>query len=126
MFRAVGIEEEMRQLATEGAALPYLLTLLTSAAFLAFGLYGLSGAGKLRRLPLLRSGLVAITAIFLFRAEWGIGSLREGDDAQVAFAVVALLIGLCYACGAVAQREPRPGELRTASSAHDGAASPTA
>jgi len=57
MFRAVGIEEDMRELATQGAALPYILTLITCAAFAVFGLYGLSGAADLRRLPLLRAGL---------------------------------------------------------------------
>jgi len=49
MFRAVGIEEDMRELATQGAALPYILTLITCAAFAVFGLYGLSGAADLRR-----------------------------------------------------------------------------
>lgn len=107
MFRAVGIEEDMRQLATQGAALPYVLTLFTAAAFLVIGLYGLSGAGDLRRLPLLRSGLILIAAVYGFRATWGIGALREGDGAQVAFAVTALLIGLCYARGAL---RPRPRE----------------
>jgi len=57
MFAAVGIEEDMRELATQGAALPYILTLITCAAFAVFGLYGLSGAADLRRLPLLRVGL---------------------------------------------------------------------
>jgi len=99
MFRAVGIEEDMRLLARDGAALPYLLTLVAAGAFAVFGLYALSGAGVLRRLPLLRTVLAAITVIYLFRATWGIGSLAEGDTAQVAFAAAALLIGGCYAYG---------------------------
>ncbi len=68
MFRAVGIEEGMRELATQSAALPYILTLITCAAFAVFGIYGLSGAGDLRRLPLLRAGLVSISVIYVFRA----------------------------------------------------------
>jgi len=109
MFRAVGIEAEMRELATLGAALPYVLTLVTAAAFAAFGLYGLAGAGDLRRLPLLRAGLVTIAVIYLSRATVyeGIAAVRDGDAAQIAFAAIALAIGLCYAYGAVAHRRVR-------------------
>jgi len=107
MFRAVGIERDMRELATQGAALPYVLTLVTAGAFLVFGLYALSGAGDLRRLPLLRTGLVVIAAIYLWRATWATGAISDGDGAQVAFAAIALLIGLCYACGAVRPAAPR-------------------
>ncbi len=106
MFRAVGIEEDMRELATQGAALPYVLTLVTCAGFLLFGLYALSGAGDLRRLPLLRTALAAIAAIYLFRATLygGIAALLDGDGPQIAFAAIALIIGLCYAGGAIAYR----------------------
>jgi len=99
MFRAVGIEEDMRLLARDGAALPYLLTLVTAGAFAVFGLYALSGAGVLRRLPLLRTVLVVITVVYLYRATWAIGAIGDGDAAQVAFAAAALLIGGCYAYG---------------------------
>jgi len=116
MFRAVGIEAEMRELATQGAALPYVLTLITAGAFLVFGLYALSGAGDLRRLPLLRTGLVVIAVIYLYRATWGIGAAAAGDGAQVAFAVIALLIGLCYACG-VLRPAPRQRPRRVLSEA---------
>lgn len=103
-FAAVGIEDEMRELAAQGAALPYVLTLLTCAVFLVFGLYALSGAGDLRRLPFLRTGLVTVAAIYLCRATVyeGINAVRDGDVTQIAFAVIALSIGLCYAYGAIA------------------------
>ncbi len=103
-FRWVGIEHEMRELARQSAALPYVVTLLTAAFFLAFALYALSGAGVLRRLPLLRSVLVFVATIYLVRATilGGIGSVLHGDIAQIAFAAIALFIGLCYASGAVA------------------------
>jgi len=106
MFRAVGIEADMRELATQGAALPYILTLITCAAFAVFGLYGLSGAADIRRLPLLRAGLVSIAVIYLYRATvfGGIAAVRDGDTAQIVFAAIALLIGLCYAYGAFVQR----------------------
>jgi len=110
MFAAVGIEEDMRELATQGAALPYILTLITCAAFAVFGLYGLSGAADLRRLPLLRVGLVSISVIYVFRATLygGIGAVVDGDGAQIVFAAIALLIGMGYAYGAVAHCRPKP------------------
>ncbi len=106
MFRAVGIEEDMLELARQRAALPYILTLITAAGLAVFGLYGLAGAGRLRRLPLLRAGLITTAAIYLYRATLygGISALRDGDSAQIAFAAIALFIGLCYAYGALAQR----------------------
>lgn len=102
-FAAVGIEPEMREMAMQADALPYIVTLLTAAVFLSFGLYALSGAGDLRRLPFLRTGLTSIAAIFLARATIyeGLGAVRDGDGTQIAFALVALTVGLCYAYGAM-------------------------
>jgi hypothetical protein len=48
----------------------WLLLLLGEIAavfFAIFGLYGLSGAGKIRRRFLLRTGLIAISSIYLLR-----------------------------------------------------------
>lgn len=105
VFRAVGIEPEMRELAMQGVALPYILTLVAAAAFLLCGLYALSGAGDLRRLPFLRTALLSLAVIYLYRATiyGGSDAVRAGDGAQIAFAAIALLIGLCYAHGAVAR-----------------------
>jgi len=104
MFRFVGIEEDMREIAAHGAALPYLVTLVPAAAFLVFGLYALSGAGDVRRAPLLRTGLAIIALVYVWRSTWGLGALHDGDGAPIAFAVIALLIGLCYACGVTVRR----------------------
>ncbi len=106
VFGWVGIEHEMRELAEQGAALPYILTLITAGFFLVFGLYALSGAGDLRRLPLLRPVLVLIAVIYLLRATLagGIADVLAGDVKRSVFAAIALLIGLCYASGAVAHR----------------------
>ncbi len=82
------------------------LTLFTAAGFAAFGLYGLSGAGDVRRLPLLRTGLAAIASIFILRGTLlgGIDAVYEGNGAQIAFAATSLFVGLCYAYGAVTRR----------------------
>ena len=104
VFRWVDIEEPMHDLADQNAALPYLLTLFVAAFFLVFGLYALSAAGDLRRLPLLRPVLGFVAIVYLLRATLlgGISDLLAGDVKQVVFAVIALLIGLCYATGFLA------------------------
>ncbi|MBA3428603.1 MAG: hypothetical protein H0U07_08545 [Actinobacteria bacterium] len=111
VFRWVDIEEPMRDLADQNAALPYFLTLFVAAFFLVFGLYALSAAGDLRRLPLLRPVLGFVAIVYLLRATLlgGISDLLAGDVKQVVFAVIALLIGLCYASGflALGKRQKR-------------------
>ena len=104
VFRWVEIDEPMRDLADQNAALPYLLTLFVAAFFLVFGLIALSAAGDLRRLPQLRPVLGFVATIYLLRATLlgGISDLLAGDVKQIVFAVIALLIGLCYASGFLA------------------------
>ena len=117
VFRAVGIEEDMRRLAEQGgAALPYVVTLIVAAGFFIFGLYGLSGAGVMRRLPLLRTALVSIAAVYVLRGTLlgGFGAVAAGDAAQTAFAAVALAIGLSYAAGALAPRRSSQTTARVA------------
>ena len=113
VFRWVDIEEPMHDLADQNAALPYFLTLFVAACFLVFGLYALSAAGDLRRLPLLRPVLGFVAVVYLLRATLlgGIQDLLSGDVKQVVFAAIALLIGLCYASGVLALRGQKRIEL---------------
>ena len=45
----------------------YLASFSATALFGIWGLYGLSGAGRIRRLPLLRTGLLAIGGVYTLR-----------------------------------------------------------
>ena len=69
-YRYFGAGEEMAQMASSGSVLPALATLLIAVIFALWGLYALSGAGVIRHLPLLRTGLVFIASIYTLR---GIG-----------------------------------------------------
>ena len=83
----------------EGAALVLVI----------FGLYALSGAGSIPRLPLLRLGLIGISSLFLLRGLFFIVSvlislgilegeiLIQGDIATLVF----LAAGIAYAAGVV-------------------------
>jgi hypothetical protein len=66
-YRAMGAGEQMAQLAESGSSRPTIVTLFIACVLFMWSLYALSGAGVIGRLPLLRSGLVAITAVYLIR-----------------------------------------------------------
>ena len=66
-YRALGAGERMARMAEAGHPYPTLITLLIAAVLALWAGYALSGAGVIRRLPLLRIALCAITAVYLLR-----------------------------------------------------------
>ena len=66
-YRFLGAGEEMAQQVEAGALYPHLLTLGIAIVFLAFGLYALSGAQVLGRLPFLALILISIGLIYTLR-----------------------------------------------------------
>ncbi|MEO7860885.1 MAG: hypothetical protein ABIU05_10650 [Nitrospirales bacterium] len=66
-YRLMGAGEQMARLAESGSTFPAMITSAIAAMLLVWSLYALSGAGVIRRLPLLRSILCAITAFYLLR-----------------------------------------------------------
>ncbi len=52
----------------QGAAWPHIVTLGIATVLAIWAAYAFSGAGAIRRLPLLRAGLLAIGAIYAWRA----------------------------------------------------------
>lgn len=101
--------------AGELAANPLLLlvtSLVATMVFAVFGLYALAGANTIRRLPLLRTGLVAIGVIYALRglfllpellAMAGVLPAPEPVPPQaVLSSVVALATGLLYLLGTAA------------------------
>jgi hypothetical protein len=101
---------DLARMAEAGSPTPALLTLGLTAAFMAFGLYGLSGAGVMRRLPLLTLGLALIGAVYTLRGLvviLDLARLMRGADypfRQAVFSAVALAIGLAYLLGAFQRR----------------------
>ncbi len=66
-YRFFGAGEGMARAAERGDLRPTLITLAIGAILLIWAAYAFSGAGSLPRLPLLRTGLVVICAIYLLR-----------------------------------------------------------
>ena len=80
------------------------------------GLFALSGAGLMRRVPLLRTGLIVVTAIYLLRGLLAIPQapivLKHPEFARYLwFSVIALVVGIVHLVGTVRVfRHGRPGD----------------
>ena len=67
-YRFFGAGEGMALAAARGELRPTLITLGIATVLAVWAAYAASGAGLIPRLPLLRTALVAITAVYLIRA----------------------------------------------------------
>ena len=74
-FRAYNILDEMTRLCFGRNWLLYVVTIAIAFAFAVAGLYALSAAGDIKRMPLQRIVVVAIVAVYIMRAALGLGSL---------------------------------------------------
>jgi hypothetical protein len=102
----------------------YLLAVVVAAFVGVLGLYGLSGGGRIRRLPFLRAGLLFTGALFLgdlVQMAWAVQA-RSGWQALARPSVVPfglLGIGLLYTVGTIGLwKELRPARLQE--NAHTG------
>lgn len=67
-YRFLGAGEQMAQMATDGHWYPTVAALVIAAVLSTWSLFALSGAGVIRKLPLVRLALLVITGIYLLRA----------------------------------------------------------
>ena len=102
-YRFVGAGEAMARGAENGSLLPPLLTLAIAAVLGIWALYAFAGAGLLRRLPLMRTALVLITAVYLLRGLALFPTLVLRPELIDSFAVwsslIVLIYGAAYAIG---------------------------
>ena len=102
-YRFFGAGEAMARGAERGSLLPPLLTLGIAAILSAWAAYAFAGAGLMRRLPLMRAALVAITAVYLLRGLALFPTFMLRPDLADSFAVwsslIVLIYGTAYAVG---------------------------
>ena len=103
-YRALGAGDRMARAAERGSATPALITAAIAAMLALWAAYAFSGAGLIGRLPLLRLGLVAITAVLLLRGLvlFHPPLLRRPDlsDSFLLWSsLIVLALGLLYAVG---------------------------
>lgn len=103
-YRFFGAGEPLAQMAERGSWTPALLTLGIAGVLAVWAAYAFSGAGLIGRLPLLRTGLVVISAIYLARGLMVFAPAAMGrSDLSPAFllwsSLIVLALGIVYAVG---------------------------
>jgi hypothetical protein len=104
MFEITGIADGMALAAEQIHPIyPYFITIIVAIVFFTFGLYGLSAAGRIRKLPLLKPVTFVIAVIYLLR---GIGELIFDMEMQQAspifetsYSLIAVFIGVLFMIG---------------------------
>ena len=102
-YRFFGAGEEIAQAAERGSWMPAIMTFGIAALLAVWAMFAFSGAGRIRRLPLLRTGLVAISAIYLARGLIVFPLLALRPEGVNAFglwsSLIVLAYGITYAVG---------------------------
>ncbi len=102
-YRFFGAGEGIAQAAERGEWTPALLTVAIAAILAIWAAYAFAGAGRIRRLPLLRTGLVTISAVYLLRGLAVLQPQLWRPDLSYTFKLWSSLIvlgyGLAYAIG---------------------------
>ena len=102
-YRFFGAGEAMAQAAQSGSVRPTLITIAIASVLATWAAYAFSGAGLILRLPLLRTGLVAISAIYLARGLVVVPILLLRPELIDPFllwsSAIVLVFGLAHAIG---------------------------
>ncbi|WP_347332942.1 hypothetical protein [Marinimicrobium locisalis] len=106
-YRFFGAGEQMAQMAEQGLWHPTIVTSGIVLILSIWALYALSGAGAIRRLPLMRLALVLITGIFLLRGVSFVSLMPMFPENSLTFwlvsSAICLLIGGLFAVGTFQQ-----------------------
>lgn len=112
-YRFFGAGEAMARAAARGSPFPALATTGIAAVLALWAGYAFSGAGLIPRLPLLRTGLIVISVIYLTRGLFVFPGLVAGDAFTIWSSLIVLVYGAAYAVGtwrgwaALSVRTPR-------------------
>lgn len=102
-YRFLGAGDQMARMSEAGHWYPALVTSFIVAVLVTWSLYALSGAGVIRKLPLLRLGLSVITGIYLLRGVAFIPLAKYFSDNSMHFwlwsSATCLVFGVVYALG---------------------------
>ena len=102
-YRFFGAGEELASMAEKGSWYPAGLTFGIAVVLLLWALYAFSGAGLIRRLPLLKAGLAVISAAYLIRGFAFIPAYivkpEIVDDFLIWSSLICLVYGYFYAIG---------------------------
>jgi hypothetical protein len=108
----------LSQLAVQGSSLTTIVTFALALIFAIWAIYAFSGAGMIRRLPLLRMALIAIGVIYILRSLFLPTEIRmvlnEGYAFRfVVFSAISLIAGLLYLSGVLMLRATSKSSQQT-------------
>jgi hypothetical protein len=102
-YRFFGAGERMARLAEQGSWVPTLVTIGIAGVLAVWAAYAFSGAGLIPRLPLIRTALVLITAVYLLRGLVLVPAFALNPGGVTPFvlwsSLIVLVYGLAYAVG---------------------------
>ncbi len=117
-YRYFGAPSLADQVEGGSVLLPTLMTFAIACVFAGWGVYGLSGAGWVRRLPLLRVALVAIGTVLMLRGAFLLPDLLRlwrgvGVPPRfLAFSAFSLFTGVLYLWGVASRWAALAGARR--------------
>ena len=96
-FDAYGIKDVMHNMVSGHVWILYALTICLALAFALAGLYALSATGDIRRLPLTRTAIIVIIALYSLRTlVGGLACVMDFRWLQFFSSVIPALIAWCY------------------------------
>ncbi len=102
-YRFLGAGEEIAQAAERGAWSPVIITLAIAAVLATWAAYAFGAVGRMVRLPLMRTALIAISLVLLLRALAGlVGHLWRPDLSGMFMlwsSLIVLALGVCFTIG---------------------------
>lgn len=102
-YRFFGAGEGMARMAEQGSWTPVVITLGIAGVLAVWAAYAFSGAGLIPRLPLLRTALVLISAVYLLRGLVLIPAFAVNPGGVQPFilwsSLIVLVYGLAYGIG---------------------------
>ncbi|ALN87182.1 hypothetical protein LC55x_3925 [Lysobacter capsici] len=98
-YRALGAGEWMAQASIAGHWYPTVATLVIASVLTVWSLYAFSAAGVLRRLPLLRTVMFLVTAVYLLRGLAAVPMMSVFPGRSVSFWLWSS--GICLGIGVV-------------------------
>jgi hypothetical protein len=105
-YRFFGAGEEMAVAAERGSAMPAVVTFAIAALLSIWAAYAFAGVGLIRRLPLMRTALVLISAIYLLRGLILLpllalipGAWANIGSFDIWSSLIVLILGAAYAVG---------------------------
>jgi hypothetical protein len=102
-YRFFGAAEEMARAAERGSPVPTILTVVIAAILGGWAIYAFGAAGVIRRWPLMRTALFAITTVLLARSLLAFVPAAWAPEHTIAFRIwssaICFVMGACFAVG---------------------------